>query len=234
MQPNLIAHVPTFTLKLLQGLVNGKGSGRAIHITIAKIFVRFARTTPSPRTWSGVQILDSCFRRNDEKNACNSGSSRFSISDGQMDIIFGKGYVTVLKSNGGKGRWFGGDAPRRTRGCPSFPRDRLEACPTSLYQAVGATAKTVSEFMVTEGGVVAERHHRPFANSGDTIHNYRRVICQRIRPQRSGQIPRWLGACVYIILWSNPWPTFFLLITPGWPQLMWYTRNLKQNVRTWC
>jgi len=38
----------------------------------------------------------------------------------------------------------GGDASRGTRGCPSFPIDRLEACPTRPYQASGAAAGLTS------------------------------------------------------------------------------------------
>jgi hypothetical protein len=46
--------------------------------------------------------------------------------------------------------------------CPSFPRDRLEACPTSLYQAVGATdlglARSVPAFW-EKGKVVHAIEH---------------------------------------------------------------------------
>jgi hypothetical protein len=58
-------------------------------IANAKTFVRLRGLTPSPRTRSGVQNLDSCFRRNDEQDGRHGGSSGSLASNGQGDIMLG-------------------------------------------------------------------------------------------------------------------------------------------------
>jgi hypothetical protein len=52
--------------------------------------------------------------------------------------------------------------PRVERGgCPSFPIDRLEACPTSLYQASGATDGLTSPAI---RGISYRHSHKCFLN----------------------------------------------------------------------
>ncbi len=57
----------------------------------AETFAQLEGAAPSPRTRSGVQDLDSCFRRNDEQESRPDRPSGFVTSRGQTDAVFGNG-----------------------------------------------------------------------------------------------------------------------------------------------